>query len=83
MLTLRALLYAAVPGAIVFAAFGVGLGVPAPFALALAAAFTMAVLYLTRVVHEEPEEELAAWAAEAPEAARWLEPSGRIAGGDR
>lgn len=81
MPTLRALLYAAVPGAIVFVAFGIGLGVPAPVALALGGAFTLAVLYFTRVVHEEPEEELAAWAAEAPELGSWHEPSPRVAGG--
>jgi len=81
--TLRALLSAAVPGAIVYAAFGIGLAVPAPLALLLAAAFTITVLCVTRVVHEEPEEELAAWRAEAPDLARWPEPVARIAGGDR
>jgi hypothetical protein len=71
MPTLRALLYATVPGAVVFLAFGQGLGVPLPFALAAAASFTFAVLYLTRVVHEEPEEELTAWRLAAPDLASW------------
>jgi asparagine N-glycosylation enzyme membrane subunit Stt3 len=69
MPTLRALLYAAVPGVIVFLAFGYWIGVPMPFAVLAATAFTLAILYLTRVVHEEHEEELAAWAAAAPDLA--------------
>lgn len=74
MPTLRALLYATVPGGIVFVAFGQWLGVPLPFAIAAAAAFTLAILYLTRVVHEEPEEELAAWRLAAPDLASWHRP---------
>lgn len=81
MLNLRALLYAAVPGAIVFVAFGYWIGVPLPYAVAASALFTLAILYLTRVVHEEPEEELAAWRAAAPDLVPVHEPaSSGIAG---
>jgi hypothetical protein len=80
MLTLRALLYAAVPGVIVFLAFGYWIGVPLVFAAAAALMFTFAILYLTRVVHEEPEEELAAWHAAAPDLALGQEPLARLAG---
>lgn len=80
MLTLRALVYAAVPGVIVFVAFGYWIGVPLVFAAAAALFFTFAILYLTRVVHEEPEEELAAWRVAAPDLAMGQEPTSRLAG---
>lgn len=80
MPTLRALLHAAVPGGIVFVAFGYWIGVPMPFAVIATVLFTVAVLYLTRVVHEEPEEELTAWRLAAPDLATWHEPAPRLAG---
>ncbi|HEX5465717.1 MAG TPA: hypothetical protein VFW92_03475 [Candidatus Limnocylindrales bacterium] len=73
----RALLAAAVPGAIIFADFTFWMAFSPGFALAVGLVVSVATLIVTRLLYDDAGDEARAWAEAAPDLAEAVDPTGK------